>query len=663
MAKDAFLDGTFDNRYLILRKLGSGGMADVYLAEDQELGRRVALKLLNDRHANDEQFVERFRREAQSAAGLNHPNIVSIFDRGQAEGTYYIAMEFLDGRTLKDLLIRNGPTPIPIAIDYARQILSALAFAHRNGIVHRDIKPHNIVVGGDGRLKVTDFGIARSGTSQMTEAGSIVGTAQYLSPEQARGAPVDPRSDLYSLGIVLYEMLTGEVPYTGDAPVEIAMKHLSAIPEPPSELRPEVSHDLDAVVLRALAKDPDQRYDSAEEMDADLGRIARGLGVSPRTEEAMTQVLSGAAIAAAAPTVIEQPRAAAPPPPPAPPAYRPPGSYYNYDGPTRQRSPWPWLLGLLAVVIAAGAGYLAYQKIQSQLAAAKTVAVDNVGLETVGLARQNLVAQGLQVAVTKEPSDNVPPKSVISQDPAAGLRVAKNSIVTLHVSSGKPRVSVPAVTGYSLTEAVSTLTNLGLKANSVAIYNPAPTNTVIAQAPKHGTNVVVGTKVRINYSRGLKPVGVPGVVGDTYEAAQKALAGVGLSATQTDVDSLKPKDQVVAQDPLAGTQVTAGATVALSVSKGQTLKQIPDATGDSQADAEALLKSVGFDSTVQTQMTTDPSQDGVVQSQDPVGGTEAKPGTVVTLTVGKLIAQTTTTTTTTTVPPPAPPAAGTTTTP
>src|ERR687884_1251969 len=224
---DTLLNRVFDGRYKIVRKLGAGGMANVYLAEDQELGRRVALKMLDERHANDEQFVERFRREAQSAAGLNHPNIVSIFDRGYAEGTYYIAMEFLDGRTLKELLVRNGPTPIPIAIDYARQILGALSFAHRNGIIHRDIKPHNIVVGGDGRLKVTDFGIARSGTSQMTEAGSIIGTAQYLSPEQARGAAVDARSDLYSLGVVLYEMLTGKVPFTGETPLEIAMKHLS----------------------------------------------------------------------------------------------------------------------------------------------------------------------------------------------------------------------------------------------------------------------------------------------------------------------------------------------------------------------------------------------------------------------------------------------------
>ena len=323
-------------------------MADVYLAEDQELGRRVALKLLDDRHAADEQFVERFRREAQNAAGLNHPNIVSIFDRGQAEGTYYIAMEFLDGRTLKELVVRNGPTPIPIAIDYARQILGALAFAHRHGIVHRDIKPHNIVVGRDGRLKVTDFGIARSGASQMTEAGSIVGTAQYLSPEQARGAQVDPRSDLYSLGIVIYEMLTGKVPFTGDAPVEIAMKHLSGGRRAAVEAaRRRCRTTLDAVVMRALAKDPDERFDSAEEMDADLARVARGLAVSRRTEEAATQVLprqddTAGATMVHAPARRRRRRR--------PSTGRP--ARTTRSGP--RRSPWPWILGLLALAIAGG---------------------------------------------------------------------------------------------------------------------------------------------------------------------------------------------------------------------------------------------------------------------------------------------------------------------
>jgi len=287
---DTLIGTVFDGRYRIIRKLGAGGMADVYLAEDQELGRRVAIKILNDRHAADDSFIERFRREAKNAAGLSHPNIVSIYDRGEAEGTYYIAMEFLDGRSLKELIVGRGPAPIKTAIDYARQILAAVGFAHRHGIVHRDIKPHNVLVGSEGRLKVTDFGIARSGASQMTEVGSIIGTAQYLSPEQARGAPVDQTSDLYSVGVVLYEMLTGQVPFTGDTPLEIAMKHLSEVPKPPSELRPEVPHDLDSVVLRALAKDPSERYQGADEMDADLARVLEGLPVDPETETAATAV-------------------------------------------------------------------------------------------------------------------------------------------------------------------------------------------------------------------------------------------------------------------------------------------------------------------------------------------------------------------------------------
>src|ERR687896_1731872 len=267
---DTLINTVFDGRYRVLRKLGSGGMANVYLAEDGELGRQVAIKILNDRHAADDQFVERFRREAKNAAGLSHPNIVQIYDRGEAEGTYYIAMEYLGDRTLKEAVADRQPLPIREAIDYARQILAALRFAHRNGIVHRDIKPHNVIVDGDGRVKVMDFGIARAGASQMTEAGSIIGTAQYLSPEQARGAPVDQSSDLYSTGVVLFELLTGDVPFTGDTPVEIAMKHLSEIPDAPSHRRRDVPPDLDLIVLRALAKDPAERYQSAAAMDSDL---------------------------------------------------------------------------------------------------------------------------------------------------------------------------------------------------------------------------------------------------------------------------------------------------------------------------------------------------------------------------------------------------------
>src|SRR3954469_6052960 len=337
---DSLIGTLFDGRYKVIRRLGSGGMANVYLAEDQELGRRIAIKILNDRHAHDEQFVERFRREAKSAAGLSHPNVVSIYDRGEAEGSYYIAMEYLDGRSLKELIVSRGPAPITVAVEYARQILQALRFAHRHGIVHRDIKPHNVLVDAEGRVKVTDFGIARAGASQMTEAGSIVGTAQYLSPEQARGTSVDQRSDVYSLGIVLYELLTGTLPFNGDTPVEIAMKHLSTLPEPPSVKRPEIPRDLDLIVMRALAKDPSDRYQNAEEMDADLERFARGAGVSAATEESATQIMRVPIdpIAATAATMIAPRRSAQlPPPPPV---------YYDLEEPIHRRPVWPWIAAL-----------------------------------------------------------------------------------------------------------------------------------------------------------------------------------------------------------------------------------------------------------------------------------------------------------------------------
>jgi serine/threonine-protein kinase len=630
---DTLIDRVFDRRYVIKRKLGSGGMADVYLAEDQELGRRVALKLLNDRHAADDQFVERFRREAQSAAGLNHPNIVSIFDRGRAEGTYYIAMEYLDGRTLKELLVRNGPTPIPIAIDYARQILGALSFAHRNGIIHRDIKPHNIVVGSDGRLKVTDFGIARSGASQMTEAGSIVGTAQYLSPEQARGAPVDPRSDLYSLGIVLYEMLTGNVPFTGDTPVEIAMKHLSQVPEPPSMLRPDVPHDLDAVVMRALSKEPDQRYGSTEEMDADLARVARGVSVAPETEEAMTQVLSGVG-ATTAQTMIARPRAVAPPP--APPIYRAPGPYYDYEEPPPGRSIWPWLLALGLIIAGAIGGWFLYTKIQQQIDTNRPVAVPDVRLVQKDLAVLKIQQAGLKPLVVKAADDTVPPGQVIDENPGGGSKVGKGSTVTLRVSTGKPKVQVPDVRGRSLTDAVQALASLGLNPTIHHIYSPEPPDTVTGQFPPPLANVVKGSNVRINVSRGAKPIPVPDVTGQPYLNAKSALAGQGFIVKRVDVQSDQAQGVVVTTDPPPGTATSKGATITLSVSKGPATTQVPEVRNQNQSLAEQLLSDAGLTPSVVYQPVTDPSQDGIVLDQNPAPGADAKAGEIVIITVGQL---------------------------
>jgi serine/threonine-protein kinase len=624
---DTLINTLFDGRYRIVRKLGSGGMADVYLAEDEELGRRVAIKILNDRHANDEQFVERFRREAKNAAGLSHPNIVSIYDRGEAEGTYYIAMEYLDGRSLKELVVARGPLPIGDAIQFTRQVLGALRFAHRKGVVHRDIKPHNVMADADGRLKVTDFGIARAGVSQMTEAGSIIGTAQYLSPEQARGAAVDQRSDLYSVGIVLYELLTGEVPFTGESPVEIAMRHLSDTPRPPSLLRSEIPPDLDMIVLRALAKSPEDRFQTAEEMDAELGRVAQGVGVTAETADAATAVLSGTALANA-PTAIVPPRR-----PPA--AGRP--SYRYADAPARRRPIWPWLLALLLVVVAGVAGWYAFGKIQNTLNGSGSVSVPYVVGQREDLAIANLQRKGLGFTIHREPNDTVKVGQVIRQDPAAGVRLDKGSKVDVFVSTGLPKVEVPDVTGNSRDQANSTLSSLGLKVKVRPVFSQQPTDTVIAQFPLAHATVDKGSTVTINVSRGLQPLTVPSVIGQLYDSAAGTLQGQGFAVARKDVDSSQPKDVVIDQKPSGGAGLARGGTVTLYVSKGPKESTIPDVTSYDEASAKQTLQQSGFSVDIQDQDTTDPSQDGIVLSQDPPGGTKAKPGTTVTIVVGRLL--------------------------
>src|SRR5437764_5837010 len=266
-----------DGRYKVLSRLGSGGMADVFLCQDQQLGRNVALKLLHRRFAEDPDFVERFRREAQAAAGLQHPNVVGVYDRGDYDGTYYIAMEYLPGRSLKQLIRQEAPLDPLRAIDIAIQILRAARFAHRRGVIHRDLKPHNVIVDDSDQAKVTDFGIARAGASDMTETGSIMGTAQYLSPEQAQGHSVSAPSDLYSIGVVLYEMLTARVPFEGESAVTIALKQVSEAPTPPRALNPAVSPALEAVVLRALEKDPARRFADADEFIGALENAAQGI--------------------------------------------------------------------------------------------------------------------------------------------------------------------------------------------------------------------------------------------------------------------------------------------------------------------------------------------------------------------------------------------------
>jgi eukaryotic-like serine/threonine-protein kinase len=626
---DTLIDTLFDGRYRIVRKLGAGGMATVYLAEDQDLGRGVAIKILNERHANDEQFVERFRREAKNAAGLSHQNIVSVFDRGEAEGTYYIAMEHLKGRNLKELLGARGPAPVHISVDIARQVLAALGHAHENGIVHRDIKPHNVMVDDNRRVKVTDFGIARAGASQMTEAGSIVGTAQYLSPEQARGAQVDQRSDLYSVGVVLYELLSGKVPFTGESPVEIAMKHLSDTPPPPSELNPEVPEELDKIVMRALAKDPARRYQSAEEMDADLERVARGLSVSRETEETATQIIAGVN---AMPTQISR----APTIAQGPPAYPAEPVYYDYEEAPRRRPVWPWIVAALLVVGALIGGWYVWSQIQQELDSRTPVAVPLLVGRHVNQATAELDARNLQYELNEEPSTEQPKNFVFQQQPEEGQKIdPQTGVVTLWVSTGPPMTSVPDVVGMDVAEAVATLKDAQLDPKVFFINSSAPVNQVTAQGIQPDKEVEEGTAIRINVSKGPRPLEVPGVLGVPFEQARATLEAAGFRVSREDVDSTQPAEVVVGQDPGAGETAARGSTVVLQVSSGPSTIAVPDVTSQDEGSAKSQIEDAGFKAKVEHIDTDDPCLDGFVTDQDPVGGTEAEPGSEVTIFVGK----------------------------
>ncbi|MGH3022385.1 MAG: Stk1 family PASTA domain-containing Ser/Thr kinase [Gaiellaceae bacterium] len=649
---DTLINTLFDGRYRILRKLGAGGMANVYLAEDEDLGRRVAIKILNDRYANDDLFIERFRREAKSAASLSHPNIVSIYDRGEAEGTYYIAMEVIEGRSLKELILTRGALPIDTAIGHAKQLLEALRFAHRHGIIHRDIKPHNVLVSADQhvkanepRLKVTDFGIARHGASQMTEAGSIMGTAQYLSPEQARGAPVTAASDLYSAGVVLFEMLTGKVPFNGDSAIEIAMKHVNELPTPPSKLRSEIPPKLDQIVLRSLAKEPEERYQTAEEFIEDLERVEAGLPISRATATAATALLvplgagdSTEVLGAESPTRVVGPPAA-PVTPRRPPTY-PPAE--GYGEPPRKRRRWvPWLLVLLLLAAAAFAGWWVYSEIQDQLEASEPVAVPLVE----GLREQQAIdvieRAGLEAEVREQADPEIDPNVVISQSPEAGSRIARGETVTIIVSTGPRMVQVPRVVGLTYEEAVEVLEDAGLDARRQNVFSDRREPGVVAsQEPRPNTEVEEGTEVVLRVSQGAEQVAVPDVLDQSEESARQELQQAGFQVQVVRApDDDTPEGLVSAQSPDPGIQADRGSTVQITVSTGPEQVPVPNVVGEDEATATQALEDAGFSVSIQNVPVVDPEEDGIVQDQDPDGGTQANPGSQVTIFVGEAPAE------------------------
>jgi eukaryotic-like serine/threonine-protein kinase len=605
-----------DGRYRILRRIGSGGMADVYCAEDTHLGRQVALKVLHRRFAQDQEFVERFRREAKAAAGLSHPNVVGVFDRGEHEGTYYIAMEYLTGRTLKDIAAAEAPLPQGQVIDFGVQILQAAGFAHRHGVIHRDFKPHNVIVDEVGHAKVTDFGIARAGASEMTETGSIMGTAHYLSPEQAQGHAVTAASDLYSIGVMLYEMLAGRLPFEGDSAVAIALKHLSEHPAPISHLRPEVHPALEAVVMAALAKDPAHRWQSAEDfaegLEAARGQIEAGVNGAPGDTTAFAPLAVPAAADDGAP-------------PPLATAVEPVEE--------RRRRRWPWFtIGLLALALL---GVLIWVFASDALQTEKRD-VPRVTAKQLVQARAILERAGFEVR-TERVRSSQPLDQVIDQDPDPGEQAEEGSVVTLEVSNGPGEVLVPGVVGLPQAQAIDDLESAGLRVTrDLEFSDEVRDGIAIRTVPREGTEVTRGTRVRLLVSQGPEPITVPGVVGLSQESAEATLRDAGLGVAVQNQESDEPEGDVIAQTPGADAQVDRGTTVTITVSTGRQTVAVPNVLGLGGPDAAGQISGVGLSPVQRERAVMDPAEDGVVIDQRPAAGTELDQGAQVVIVVGVL---------------------------
>jgi eukaryotic-like serine/threonine-protein kinase len=605
-----------DSRYRILRRIGSGGMADVYCAEDTHLGRQVALKVLHRRFAQDQEFVERFRREASSAAGLQHPNVVAVFDRGRHDGTYYIAMEHLPGRTLKEIVAEQAPLPQERVVDMGLQVLHAAGFAHRHGVIHRDFKPHNVIVDERGGAKVTDFGIARAGASEMTETGSIMGTAQYLSPEQAQGHAVTAASDLYSIGVMLYEMLAGRLPFDGDSAVSIALKHLSEPPVPISQLRPDVHPALESVVMAALAKDPAQRWQSAEDFAEALAAAGAQLGeAGPHDTAAFVPV----------PAPVPAGTGDDTPPPALAPVAEPS---------TKKRRRWPWIvLGLLTAALVAFLTYLAV----AALTAAETREVPRVVGRQLVQARAVLERAGFQVEETRVRSE-ADFDQVLDQDPDPGEEAEEGSTVVLEVSRGPGTVLVPSVRNLSQAQAIDELEERGLRANVDRLSSDEiREGLAIRTVPGAGNEVERGERIQLFISSGPELVPAPEVIGLSRDSAEAQISDAGLVPAVQEQESEEPEGEVIAQDPAAGTELERGSTVTITVSTGVEQVVVPDVVGLQVRDAERQLQAEGLVPVRRETEVSDPAQDGQVIDQRPGTGVEVERGREVLIVVGALV--------------------------
>jgi len=548
-------------RYRIGERLGGGGMAVVYRAEDLQLGRPVAVKVLRGQFGGDEDFVRRFRREAQNAASLSHPNVVQIFDVGQEEDLYYIVLELVEGLSLKELIQKQGPLPVGEAARIGMEILSALAHAHANRIVHRDIKPHNILLSTDGKVKVTDFGIARAtNTDTVTHTGSIMGSAHYFSPEQANGQPTGEKSDIYSMGIVLYEMVTGQVPFQGDSPITVALKHVRERVLPPSRLNAEVPVEMDEIVLRALMKDPAHRYGSAAEMRLALQRFAEAHAAGlthMNSGDFPTMDLRGLKTRKVRPDMpaLDEPEDE-------------PWRGRERPAPRRRKSPLLWI-SIIAAVVVIGIGAAAWTLID--YLDVPEVDVPDVSNLTLAEAKKRLGDVKLNSEVRNLLTSNeVPVDLVIKTEPPARTRVKEGKLILLDLSKGPEKLLLPDVRGSLVDDAKLRLDNLGFTVGDVKyVQNPdVEEGKVTEMFPLQGTQVLPKATVNLTVSTG--PLRVPPLVGKTLAEARQLLRESGLLEGRLEMrsDPLRTPGTVLASRPEPGTRISKGQTVDLVISQG-----------------------------------------------------------------------------------------------
>jgi eukaryotic-like serine/threonine-protein kinase len=647
----------YNGRYELHRQIARGGMADVFLARDLLLDRPVAVKVLFPQFASDPTFVERFRREAQSAANLNQPNITAVFDWGQEGDTYFIVMEYVEGRSLAEILRSEGMLHPDRAADIATDVAAALSFAHRNGVVHRDIKPGNILIAPSGQVKVTDFGIARAfgaaGDTNLTQTGSVMGTAAYFSPQQAQGQALDPRSDLYSLGCVLYEMLASRPPFTGETSMGIAIQHVQNTPEPPSSINPRIPPAIEAITMRLLAKDPNDRYPSAEDLRADLRRFREG-----------QQVLAAGVVAPAAAAATTAAAAAVLPPdatsamPAAAPPSRPGDDYADddyYEPPPNRTG---WFVAGLVVLVAVLVGLLAIFANALGIGGDDGVErfeVPGVILQTEEQARATLTAAGFEVEVEYEANVDHEPGIVFRQDPGQGSMEPQGTVVTIVVSAGDEEFPMPELIGFFEQDAIAELEGRGLVLGDIerVFADDTVDGEVLQQDPPPGAMVAPGATFNLVVSRGPELVEVPDVRGEELDDARGILEEAGFQVRVDEEHSASvPEDVVIRTSPAHRTEQPRNSFVTVVVSLGPVPPSevaVPDVVNLTQATAEQRLSNAGF----VPQVTFSPSASvpsGVVITQDPAAGTERLQGSAVSIVVSTGPSTTTTgdgTTTTT----------------